>query len=202
MLFSLFVWSVLSAEPPEAAWKQAAQEDGVTVYTREKAGSGVAEIKAVGLIDGTPEVAWKVLRDYENYKTTMPYTEVSQVVATEGGGKVIHFYSVINAPFVSRRDYVLRMVDESDWKDGKGYLKVSWTPSDKGPAPRPEFVRTPINEGHWKLEPREGGARTFATYYLFTDPGGSIPTWIVNRANSTAVPNIFVKLRQAVARVR
>ncbi|MGQ0508156.1 MAG: hypothetical protein ACT4TC_22895 [Myxococcaceae bacterium] len=28
----------------------------------------------------------------------------------------------------------------------------------------------------WRLEPRDGGKNTFATYTLSTDPGGSIPT--------------------------
>lgn len=182
-------------------WELAAKEDGVTVYSKS-GGENVAEVKAIGLIDAPPQEVWKIIRDYDNYKKTMPYTEESRVLAREDGDKVIYFYSVVNAPLVDKRDYTIRLVDESDWKDGKGYLLVRWTASDKGPPPREDFIRVKLNNGYWKLEPRDGGQRTFATYYVHTDPGGSIPRWIANRANTTAVPNVFLAIRKAVAEAK
>jgi hypothetical protein len=53
-----------------------------------------------------------------------------------------------------------------------------------------------VNDGFWKLEPRDGGAKTFATYYLYTNPGGSLPKWVVNRANGSAVPDVFQCVRR------
>ncbi len=191
---------VLSSSP-DTGWELAAKEDGITVYSRS-AEENVAEVKAIGLIDAPPHEVWKVIRDYDNYKKTMPYTEESRIVAREGGDKVIYFYSVVNAPLVDKRDYTIRLVDESDWKDGKGYLLVRWTASDKGPPAKEDLIRVKLNDGYWKLEPRDGGQRTFATYYLHTDPGGSIPRWVANRANTTAVPDVFFAIRKAVAEAK
>ena len=109
---------------------------------------------------------------------------------------MVHFYSLIDAPFVSKRDYTLRIVDESDWKDGKGFLKTRWTSSEKGPAVKDGVVRIKVNDGSWLLEPRENGTKTFATYFVFTDPGGSLPTFIINKANSSAIPDVFAALRK------
>ena len=113
-----------------------------------------------------PTAVFKVLGDYGRYKEIMPYTEE--------GGRVVHACLIVNAPLVSRRDYARRLVDESDWKDGKDFLKSRWTLSVKGPAPNPDMVRVTVNDGSWLLEPLDNGAKTRATYLLFTDPGGSL----------------------------
>ena len=193
-------WIVLAAGA-EVPWEQAGQSDGITVYTRERKDSGVHEVKATGMFDGAPKDVWAAIRDYPHYTQTMPYTEEAKVLSTEQDGKVIYFYSVINAPLVDRRDYVIKLVDESDWQDGKGYLKVTWTASDKGvPPPRNNVVRVKTNDGYWLLEPRENGAKTFGTYYLYTDPGGSLPKWVVNKANNSTVPDIFKCIRKVIAK--
>jgi hypothetical protein len=189
----------LCADPSDTGWKEAAKEDGVTVYSREKEGSSVKEMRAIGLIDGTPQAVWAAIRDYTNYTKTMPYTEESRVISVEDGGKVTYFYSVVNAPLVDRRDYTLKIVDDSDWQDGKGFMRTTWTAApDKGPAEKDGLVRVKINDGYWKLEARDGGKKTFTTYYVYTDPGGSVPKWAANKGNSIAVPNVFASIRKVI----
>lgn len=192
--------TILLAEPSsQQKWEVAAREDGVTVYARERKDTGVQEMKATGLINAPPEKVWKAIRDYDNYTKTMPYTEVSKIVSREQGDKVLYVYSVINAPFVDKRDYVIKLTDESKWQDGKGYLKVTWTEAnDRAPKKKDDVVRVKINDGYWLLEPREEGKKTFATYYVYTDPGGSMPRWLVNKANSSAVPDVFEHVKKAV----
>jgi hypothetical protein len=199
---------LLLADPTEGkGWVEAAKEDGITVYSRVREDSSIGEMKAIGLMDAAPHEVWKAVRDYPNYPKTMPYTEESKVLATEGGAgpggggaKITWFYSVVNAPLVDRRDYVIKLIDESDWKDGKGYLLVRWSASDeKAPPLKEDVVRVKVNEGMWKLEPRDGGKKTFATYWVYTDPGGSLPKWIANKANNTAVPNVFAAIKKVVA---
>jgi hypothetical protein len=135
----------------------------------------------------------KVLGDYDNYKSFMPYTRESKVIAKEG--KTTYFYSYIAPPVVDNRDYTLKLVDES----AADFYKVTWTPAnDKGPAPRDGTVRLQINKGHWLLEPTEDGKGTSATYYLYTDPAGAIPTFLVNKANRDSVPDIFRAVRKRI----
>lgn len=190
-------------EPP---WELAAEEEGIKIYSRQKEGEPVAQMKAMGIVDATPHEIWKAIRDYPNYPKTMPYTDEAKVIAREDGDKVIWFYSVINAPLVDRRDYVIKLVDESDWKDGAGFLKVSWSgwneKDSKGKPERDGYVRVKINDGYWLLEPKDGGKKTFATYYVYTDPGGALPKFIANKANGTAVPNVFAAIRKVVAEDR
>ena len=42
------------------------------------------------------------------------------------------------------------------------------------------------------------GKKTFATYYVYTVPGGSIPVFIINQANGMAVPKVFDSIKKVV----
>lgn len=193
---------LLGADAPK--WELAAEPSGVKVYRRNKEGSDVKEMKAVGLIDGTPKEVWDVVRDLENYPKQMPYTAEVKVLSRTEGDKEIWFYSRLNTPLVSERDYVIILKDESEQKeDGSGFFKVSWTaaPKEKSDvliAEKKDVVRVRVNDGYWLLEPREEGKKTFATYYVYTAPGGSIPTFIINSANGIAVPAVFDAIKKTV----
>jgi len=162
-------------------------------------------MRAIGLIDATPKEVWDAVRDLENYPTQMPYTAEVKILSRTEGDKEVWFYSRLNTPLVSERDYVIILKDESDWKDEKkGFYKVSWTaaPKEKTDELVPEkkdVVRVRVNDGYWLLEPRDDGKKTFATYYVFTAPGGSIPTFIINKANGMAVPKVFEAIKKTVS---
>ena len=189
--------TLLAAGPDDAAgWKEAAKTDGIIVYKRQEDGSNVAEMKATGMIDAEPEAVWRVVRDYNGYTKNMPYTSEGKVLKETGGGKDIWFYSVISAPLVSKRDYVIKLTDTSKWNEGQGYLRVDWKAVPGYHPEQPGLVRVQLNTGYWKLEPRDGGKKTFATYYVHTDPGGSIPGFIRDQANSAAVPDVFRAVRK------
>ncbi len=199
----LLISLLLSADEPR--WELSAEDTGVKVYGRKRADSEIREMKAIGLMDATPQEIWKAVRDLEHYTTTMPYMEEGKVLSRDPDDKVILFYSKLNTPLVDRRDYIIRLLDESDWKDGKGFLKVSWTvvndKDDLVPV-KADVVRVRVNDGYWLLEPREDGKKTFVTYYIYTAPGGSIPNFIANKGNSIAVPKVFDAIRKTVARER
>jgi hypothetical protein len=136
----------------------------------------------------------------------MPYTVEAKVLSRTENDKEVLFYSLLNTPLVSARDYMILLKDESDWQDGKGYLKVSWVaarPEQDALVPvKDDVVRVRINDGYWLLEPREDGKKTFATYYVYTAPGGSIPVFIANKGNAIAVPKVFEAIRKTVIEKR
>jgi hypothetical protein len=198
LLQALPLMFLLTDGSNESGWVQAARDNGITIYSRPRE-EGVNEMKAIGMIDASPEVVWKTIRDYDHYPQNMPYIDQSKVIERDGE-KLLYLYSVINPPMVSKRDYVIKVIDESEWSEGKGFLKLRWEISDKGPAPKDGMVRVKLNDGYWKLEPREGGTKTFATYYVLTDPGGSIPRWMANKANTTMVPTLFQAIRKLVVK--
>ncbi|MBS2024805.1 MAG: hypothetical protein JST92_20610 [Deltaproteobacteria bacterium] len=168
-------------------------EYGFGVWTREKEGTSVKEVKAVGEVDASPETVFNFVTNYENQKGNLPYV-TDQKVFSRTDTEVV-FWTTADFPLVSARDWVLKSTFKKNFDGGK--YQASWAPIDlkEAPAPKDGIVRLKINEGSWTLEPLDGGKRTKATYYLFTDPGGSIPGFIANKANTQALPDLFEAVR-------
>ena len=167
---------------------------GFGVWTREKPGVDVREVKAVGEIDAPPAKVFDIVTDYEHQKGNLPYVEDQKVFARTESEVV--FWTVADFPMVSRRDWVLKSKLEKNFEGGK--YRASWEPFEVKEAPPPSegVIRLKVNTGSWTLEPLDGGARTRGTYYLFTDPGGSIPSFIANKANTKALPDLFEAVRK------
>jgi hypothetical protein len=190
-LFLAFTLSLGAALPAAAdGWKKAGEKKGIVIYNKKRAGSDVAEVKAIGTINAPPWAAKNVVDDLARYKEFMPYTEES--TAVKKGNHVIS-YQRLNTPFVAKRDYTLRIVDRSVRQaDGTITYKSVWSEANaQGPAEIKGVVRVKVNEGYWLFEPADGGKKTKVTYYLFTDPGGALPAFIVNAANTRAIPDLF-----------
>lgn len=184
--------------PGEEPWTKASDDNGVAIFTRDKTGTSIKEVKAIGLIDAPPAHCMNVVSDLGNFKEFMPYTNESTIVGRDGD-KTVYSYQHLKLPLIDNRDYTLRVVDETPAPGPAGepaYYKSAWTPAnDRGPKPRDGTVRVQINTGYWLFEPVDGGTHTRATYYLFTDPGGMIPALIANRANTQAIPDLFKAVR-------
>ena len=167
---------------------------GLAVYTREKPGVEVKEVKAVGQVNATPEKVFQVVTDYEHQVGNMPYVQ-DQAVFSRTEGEVT-FWAVADFPFVSRRDWIVKSRLEKNLPGG--VWRAAWEPASVPGVPPPEdgVVRLKVNTGSWTMQPIDGGKRTLATYQLLTDPGGSIPTFIANKANTTALPELFARVRK------
>lgn len=167
---------------------------GLAVYTREKPGSSIREVRAVGEVDAPPAKVFEVVSDYEHQSEHLPYMKAQKVFSRTQDE--VTFWALADFPLVSMRDWVLRSKLERNLPGG--VYRVSWEPATVKEAAPPAdgVVRLSVNTGSWTLEPLDGGKRTRATYALFTDPGGSIPSFLANKANTTALPELFEAVRK------
>jgi hypothetical protein len=147
---------------------------------------------AVGTFDYAPAAVHKVLDDLGHYQDFMPYAKETRELEVKPDYRIS--YERIAAPLSSERDYTIRVTDAVD---DKGVITHSFkVANDRGPKPIDGVVRIEILEGHWVLEPADGGKKTKATYWVYTSPGG---TFIANAANNTAVPNLYEAVRKRLA---
>lgn len=174
------------------AWEKVAKKKGVTVFNREVTGSDLREVKAVGVVNFPAERVYKVVSDVDNYVNYMPYlTKVEVLQRTE---KSVVAYHQFDAPLVDARDYTLKLTWTED--PAKGRYKRSWrTANAKGPGPKKGFVRVDLCNGSWTVQ-SIGPNKSRVTYWLHTDPGGSVPTWIANKGNTISLPDLFVAVRK------
>jgi len=90
------------------------------------------------------------------------------------------FYDQAKAPVVSDRDYSL-LVRKLSEPTSYRYQMTFETANQLGPPVDPKHVRIPAIRGHWLIEPAgPGGSRL--TYQSFSEPGGSIPAFMIHGA--------------------
>ena len=186
---------------PGPDWTEAYYKNGLVIFTKDIAEG--RRVIAVSEVEAPPEAVFDVLVDFEHYREFMPYVKESEVLSRTGDNEVVT-YARIAPPFISERDYPLKVrltrgsAAGDDTRKG-GAFKVEWTAL---PEAKPEVegvVRVKLNEGSWLAEPLDGGRRTRLTYTLLTDPGGLIPDFVFDLSNTVAIPELFDAVRKRSA---
>jgi hypothetical protein len=185
-----------SKDNPGEGWKLSRTADGVTIYSRPHSNSSLKEFKAIGDIDAPSRAVHGVIADFESYSAFMPYTAECRLLKREPGSFIT--YQRISPKVCSDRDYTLR-VRESSWPGPGGLVYLNkWEPANaSGPPENPGVLRVNVCEGAWLLEPA-GTDKTHATYSVYTDTGGLIPSFIANHFAQVGIGKIFAAVRKQV----
>ncbi len=174
-------------------WIETKESDGLRVWTREVPSSSIREVKAEAVVNQPIARLWEVLADVPRYTEFMPYVVEARVLETVGATQALE-YQLLDPPLVDKRDYALLVTVEHG--EQLTVWRRSWTvAAGKGPPLRDGVIRLQVCDGTWTLE-KLGSRSTRVEYYLYTDPGGSIPAWIANKANTTSVPALLDAVRQ------
>ena len=191
----------LDAKSPGPGWEEANRTDSLVIYTHDDDKVGTRDIEAVTEVDAPPQVVFDIVTDFDHYAEFMPYIKESKTLQTLSPTNLL-VYSRLSPPFVDDRDYCIAVKLTAGSAENQGVYESEWTSK---PAAAPEHhgvVRVKINTGAWVLAPLDGGKRTRVTYHLSTNPGGSIPTWLANKSNTTAIPDLFDAIRKRAAKLK
>jgi len=181
-----------------AEWVQINSNQNLTVYAKDRPGSSIKELRAVGLVDAPSWVILNVLDEVADYPDFMPYTTKAQLIERRARETIIYFRW--DPPLIGARDVTVAVIQSSTKRaDGQTNYQLHWEPiSTVGPAPSPGITRITLDEGSWKLEPTEDGKKTTVVYDLFTDGGGGLPGFAINMANKQSVNDLFQAIRKQV----
>jgi hypothetical protein len=146
-----------------------------------------------GVIAAPPERVFRALTDYQYFEEFMPFVE-SADASPQPDGSVVSFQRLDLPVPIGDRFYRIRAraaVEGSGrgrvWRTRWSYIPGSGNVAD--------------HHGSWSLVELSPG-RTLATCRLYTDPGGAVPAWAMDRATRKSLPWIFDGLRQQVRRGR
>jgi Polyketide cyclase / dehydrase and lipid transport len=178
----------------------------VDVETRAIPGRDVKEVAARGTIGAPSHVVRAVIADREHYPAFMPYVKESRVLGRDTEGAALNYQRLsFGVPFVDDRHYVIRVAERRHREsDGRASYAFVWRLVDGLPDQvRTGAVRVSVNSGYWALRPGPGSPdATDVRYCVFTDPGGSLPRWIVDMANTEAIPKLFAAVASAATSPR
>ena len=133
--------------------------------------------------------------DVNNYKQ---FLKSSDSFISNEINRTTHFvdgyqFIPINIPFFDNREYLFRMYP-SGFKDDDSISIIHWYLLDQNEAvlDKKNHSATYLSHGAglWVAEEKLNN-KTSLSYRLYMDPGGSLPTFLIDMINKTSVVNIF-----------
>ncbi len=178
-------------------WSEIRREDGVVVEERAWPNKPFVEFRGVTIVDASVKDVFAVLFDDE-FKTEW-MDRISEFRIVEAFNKRrIRMYNRIDSPFalVSDRDVVI----DSDIRflpQHQTIVARFYSVTDEREPEKDNAVRMNELSGQWVFE-MTGNNQTRVTYWVRCDPGGLIPTWVVDIANSRIPYRTLVNLKRQV----
>lgn len=182
-----------------SSWERVRNDAGIEVYRRTVAGSPLHEFQGTGVIEAPIPSVLAVLDDAER-RTEWMKEAVAQTLISRNGDREQTFYSRTGAPWpVSDRDTVVKAVTTVDVRSKMVKVEMS---SIEHPAwpPQKGVVRMPHLCGHWYLWPSNGGKWTRVEYQVHADPGGSLPSGIINMVSKKIPHSAISEMQKQVVR--
>lgn len=185
-------WTVSAQESRGDKWELAKSGDGVEVYTRQNQDSKIKAYKAVLVVKTTMSKVEAVLDDIYAYPEWQENTnKVELVKKISENHRIEHYYSDTPWP-IADRDLVYEVKKEKK-EDGTIVVKLTSLP-DAVPI-NEDYLRIEISQGSWLVEPLANGTVRISQEF-FADPGGSLPTWLINSFLVTGPYNSMINMRE------
>jgi hypothetical protein len=164
--------------------------DSIKVYTCHNDTSRFKSIVAEFTLHTTLDQLAQFVFDTPNYTTWQFNTIEAQTIRKISSSEQI-YHTVIEAPWpVIDRDMVVRMrIQRSDQN------MVIHTESEEGILPRKElYIRVPSSRGMWIVKEKNKNILQIK-YTMQIDPGGAVPSWLVNWVCAQAPYESFKNLK-------
>lgn len=167
------------SHPPKKKrnWERIVSSNGIEVFTRDQLESPYKEIKATLELDCSLNTFIGVITDYPNYKNWIYATGASDLVEKVSDLEYT-MYQLIKTPWpTDDRDVCMRVKISQDEATGKVTIinksEPKLKPVNKG------VVRVNRSDIKWEVLPT-GKNKLKCNYFLNTEPGGSVPAWLIN----------------------
>ena len=172
----LVVTAILSLAAIDAhAWETRLDKDGILIQSRLTSGAKYEEFRAEVEIDATVAQAIALLRDPAACTQWLFRCKESRIIREIDTMEKV-FYQVTSLPFPAKsRDSIFHTAITFE---SRASARVTMT-SVPNEIPRTKHVRVQEAFGTYLLEPIEEN-KLRVTWQQYVDPGGALPTWLVN----------------------
>ena len=189
----LFIFSggLYAGENP---WKLRINDQGVSVYTRKVDGSPILEFKADMIVDAPLARIVALFEDEKGLPVWYYQCTQAQLLKDEGPQDKV-LYIVLNLPWpVAHRDSIFRRSKSSD---ANGAVSYSIKAIPDALSLKKGMVRVQAINSVWRFTPLANG-KTEIYFQQHSNPGGSIPAFLVNRLVKDIPFNTLKNFRQFI----
>ncbi|XP_033118245.1 phosphatidylcholine transfer protein-like [Anneissia japonica] len=167
----------------------------VKIYRKYKESSGLYEYKTFGVLEGiSPDICAKVYTDLEYRKEWDKYAKELYEFKE---GEVTGIYWNVNFPFpMYNRDYVfVRETKEFDLDGRHIWVVLGKSAPFESVRERSRTIRVDDFQQSMCMT-SDGGSGTKALMHYYDNPKGMLPTWLINWAAKTGVPNFISDMKK------
>lgn len=181
-------------------WALVKTENGIQVYVRKVPGSSFHEFKGIAIVNSKIEVVGEVLRDVPFYPQWLPdCTQATILEKTDKNNMVLYYAQKLPWP-ADNRDVVLSAKTLLDYKKGIFTITMETAAGNKYPQ-KTGYTRMAEMKGLYLLEyiDRE---HTKVSYIVKADPGGSLPSSVVNASSKDIPYNTLLAMKKVATTKR
>ncbi len=176
LLVLMLAFSPLSALYVHSeGWKLESDVGGIKVYSRAVEGSQFRQIKATAAVNASFESVIAILTDYANYKLWMNNITDSQIIE-QSADTLNYVYAYEDTPWPVQNRFCVSKMTLYQQSDIATLHFESVPRYMKSPRDAIEFAR---HKGYWKISRNKSGCEV--EYLLESNPGGYVPSWLVNQ---------------------
>lgn len=176
ILTALFLISAVYGQSTIPAWKFIKETNGVKVFFRDMPYQKLHEVKILTTFNTNLSTIVAVMRDVPAYPTWVYKVDASKKVKDITNLEMI-YYNHIDFPWpLSDRDVVIHTKVSQNAKT-KEVISVSFAEPLAVPGNK-DLVRIEVFNSKWTFTPKD--KIVYGEYVFRSNPGGSIPAWLVN----------------------
>jgi hypothetical protein len=184
----------------QSSWTLKARENDIEIYTKNVENSPFKAIRVRCAVPATLAQLVTVILDV-NTGAEWVYSTKSSTLLKQVSPSELYYYSEVSLPWpVSNRDFVAHLIASQDPQTKvvtiNGPTVASYVPEKKN------IVRVHRSYGKWVLTPGAKPGTVLIDYTLETDPGGSLPPWLVNLFATRGPAETFKKLKEQLRKPR
>ncbi len=194
-IFILCIIFFIGSLKAEEKWVLEKEKNGIRCYTRVVEDSVFKEFKADITVESTYSALLALFEDLKNYPNWLESCIKGEVLKRNSTFEY-YSYTISDPPWpITNREAVSLNKMEQDPETG--YITI-WFKSVDGMKRDPDLIRVKLVDGYWKLMKK--GNKVKIIYKVHCDPGGSIPSSLVNAFIISQPYNTLLDLRKQVQR--
>ena len=173
-------------------WILKSSNDGVKIFTRDIEGSKINALKVECELEASLSQLVAVLLDVKESEKWLYHTSSIYIVKQVSQSEFF-YYSRVELPWpLSDRDFIAHLKVAQNALTKVVTIDAPCVPNMVPVDPK--TVRISNSNGKWIISP-EGNNKVKVVYTLHTDPGGSIPAWLINSFMTQGPVQSFKKLK-------
>ena len=181
-----------SAGRGQEGWKLKSDKDGIKTYSRKLADSKINAVKIESVFSVSLSQFVAVIQDVRSYDNWIYNSKSTRIIKQVSPAEVYYYSEVIFPWPTTNRDFVSHVVIHQHPR-----TKVVSVDANNVTGYVPEIaniVRITRSNAKWTITPL-GGGQVKVEYILQVDPGGDLPSWLINPFASKGVIETFKNLR-------